>query len=156
MEHIEVPDQAAWEARREWFEDREAERSRAGAPAPSEQACALMIDLQAVFCAGAWAAAVILAAAIVDSQAREARARNPAAAAAGRRAQVPGVARDELRWLRDLRNRLIHEDREQPVLTIEDQWTRRKLWERHARRAVEAAFAALYPGDGARSGSRRP
>ncbi len=148
MEQVEFPNEVIWEARRQWFEDREAERSRAGAPAPSEQACALMIDLQAAFCTGAWAAAVILAAVIVDSQAREARSRDPEAAEAGRRGEVPGLDRGELRWLRDLRNRLIHEDRENPVISIEDQWTRRKSWERHARRAVEAAFAALYPSSG--------
>ena len=141
MEHLEFPDQTAWEARRQWFEDLEAERSRAGAAAPSEQACALMIDLQATFCAGAWAASVILAAAIVDSQAREAKSRR-----LGHKGDVPGLERGELRWLRDLRNRLVHEDRDKPVIAIEDQWTRRPTWERHARRAVEAAFASLYPG----------
>lgn len=122
-----------------WFEGREAASARSGAPAPSEQACALMLDLQATFCAGAWAAVVILSAAIVDSQGREARALTGSK-------DVPGVARSELRWLRDLRNRLVHEDRTKPVLTVDDQWLRRDRWERHARRAVEAAFAALYPG----------
>jgi hypothetical protein len=144
MEQIEFPEDKVWDERREWFEGREAECGQAGAPAPSEQACALMIDLQAIFCAGAWAAVVILAAAVVDSQAREARVRD----AEGHRGPVPGLDRGELRWLRDLRNRLVHEDRERPVISIEDQWTRRKAWERHARRAVEAAFAALYPGPG--------
>ena len=132
--------------RRDWFEGRQAECAQAGAPAPSEQACALMIDLQAVYCLGAWAAAIIFAAVIVDSQAREARARDAEAAEAGRRADVPGLDRGELRWLRDLRNRLVHEDRDKPVIAVEDQWTKRKAWERHAKRAVEAAFAALYPG----------
>lgn len=141
MEHIDYPDEAEWDDRRHWFESREAARSRTGCPAPSEQACALMIDLQATFCAGAWAAAVIVAAAIVDSQAREAKSR-----ALGRKGDVPGLERGELRWLRDLRNRLVHEDRETPVISIGDQWMKRDKWERHARRAVEAAFAALYPG----------
>ena len=140
MEHIDFPDETDWEERRRWFEDQEAERGRAGCPAPSEQACALMIDLQAVFCAGAWAAAVIVAAAIVDSQAREAKSR-----ALRRKGDVPGLERGELRWLRALRNRLVHEDRENPVISVGDQWMKRGQWERHARRAVEAAFAALYP-----------
>ena len=149
MEHLDYPDQGAWEARRQWFEDLEAARSRVGAAAPSEQACALMIDLQATFCAGAWAASVILAAAIVDSQAREAKSLG-----LGHKGEVPGLARGELRWLRDLRNRLVHEDRDKPVILIEDQWTRRKTWERHARRAVEAAFAALYPDPAAGKAER--
>lgn len=142
MEHLDRPDEAVWDERRLWFEGREAASARAGAPAPSEQACALMLDLQAVFCAGAWSAAVILAAAIVDCQARASGTRN---------SDVPaGLDAETWRWLRALRNRLVHEDRATPALTIDDQWQRRAEWERHARRAVEAAFAALYPGAGKR------
>jgi len=142
MEHLDRPDEAVWDERRLWFEGREAAHARAGAPAPSEQACALMIDLQSVFCAGAWSAAVILAAAIVDCQAR---------ASGTRDSDVPrGLDPDTWRWLRALRNRLVHEDRSAPALTIDDQWQRRAEWERHARRAVEAAFAVLYPDDGKR------
>jgi len=138
MEHLDRPDEAVWDERRLWFEEREAVHARAGALAPSEQACALMIDLQAVFCAGAWSAAVILAAAIVDCQAR---------AAGTRDGDVPrGLDAETWRWLRGLRNRLVHEDRTGPALTIDDQWQHRAEWERRARRAVAAAFAALYPG----------
>jgi hypothetical protein len=138
MEQLERPDETLWDERRMWFEDQEAGRSRAGAPAPSEQACALMIDLQAAFCAGAWSAAIIMAAAIVDAQ----------APAGGRSADVPGVDRKTLRWLRGLRNRLVHEDPANPVITIEDHWMKRDKWERSARRAVEAALGALYPAPG--------
>ncbi len=137
MEQLERPEEAIWDTRRIWFEAREADRARAGAPAPSEQACALMIDLQAAYCAGAFSAAIILAAAIVDAQVTP---------GAPRDAGVPGLDRKTLRWLRGLRNRLTHEDPANPALTIEDHWMKRDVWEGRARRAVEAAFAALYPG----------
>jgi hypothetical protein len=137
MEHLDPPEVAVWDERRLWFEEREAARSRAGAPAPGEQACALMIDLQAAFCAGAWTAAIVLAAAIVDAQ---------VSPGADRRADLPGLARKELRWLRGLRNRLVHDDPGNPVITVEDHWLNRDTWERAARRAVAAALAALYPG----------
>ncbi len=139
MEQLDPPDAVLWDERRLWFEAREAARARAGAPAPSEQSCALMIDLQAAFCAGAWSAAIVLAAAIVDAQ---------APATGGRGAEVLGVERKTLRWLRGLRNRLVHEDPANPVITIEDQWMKRDKWERLARRAVEAALGALYPAPG--------
>ena len=144
MEQLERPEEAVWDARRLWFEERDAACARAGAPAPSEQACALMIDLQAAFCAGAFSAAIVLAAAIVDAQA-------PPRAPLGvpREARVVGLDRKTLRWLRGLRNRLVHEDPAHPVITIEDQWMKRDVWERRTRRAVEAAFAALYPGSAA-------
>ena len=135
MEQLERPDDMTWDERRLWFEEQEATRGRAGLRAPSEQALALMIDLQASFCAGAWSAVIVLAAAIVDAQ---------APAGAGRRADVPGVEPKTLRWLRGLRNRLLHEDPSNPVLTMEDHWLNRDTWERSARRAVEAALDALY------------
>ncbi len=141
MEQLERPEEAVWDARRLWFEAREAACARAGAPAPSEQACALMIDLQAAFCAGAFSAAIVLAAAIVDAQAPP-----RAPLGAPREAGVPGLDRKTLRWLRGLRNRLVHEDPANPVITIEDHWMKRDIWERQTRLAVEAAFAALYPG----------
>ena len=137
MEHLERPAEEVWDERRLWFEEQEAQFARNGARAPSEQACALMIDLQAVFCAGAWAAVVILACAVTEAQ------------GGSKRESLPGVPDREYRWLRALRNRLSHENRNDPELTVEDQWLRRDLWEERARRAVAIAFAALYPsGDG--------
>ncbi len=148
MDQLEAPEAAVWEERRRWFEESQDRCARAGAPAPSEQACALMIDLQAIFCAGAWSAVVILAAAVVESQLPDPAARRAAGFAPGpapESAPGPGVDRKTLRWLRGLRNRLVHEDPNNPVLTIGDQWLSRNRWERDARRAVQAAFAALYP-----------
>jgi hypothetical protein len=146
MEHLERPDELTWDERRLWFEEQEAAATRGGAKAISEQACALMIDLQAAFCAGAWTAVVILAAAIADAQAFHA-----------------GFPRDglaeERAWLRGLRNALVHENRKTPAITIEDQWSKRDHWEKAARRAVRVALATLYPaaaGSGpARRGTRR-
>ncbi len=133
MEQLDPPDPRVWDERRLWFERRQAEAGRLGAGRLSEQATALLIDLQACFCAGAWAAVVILAATIVDSQVEVSKERRAAPS-------------EELRWLRSLRNRLVHEDRSNPALTIEDQWTQRREWERAAKRAVDLVFAALYPG----------
>lgn len=143
MEHLDRPDEATWDERRLWFEEEEAAAARGGAGALSEQACALMIDLQAAFCAGAWTAVVVLAAAIADAQAYH--------------AGFPRDAHSEERaWLRGLRNALVHEDRAKPVITIEDQWTRRSDWERAAKRAVKVALATLYPPQGrAGAGGRR-
>ncbi len=92
-----------------------------------------MVDLQAVFCAGAWAAVVILACAVTEAQ------------GGSKRESLPGVPDADYRWLRALRNRLCHEKRSDPELTVEDQWLRRGLWEERARRAVAIAFASLYP-----------
>lgn len=142
MEQLERPDELTWDERRLWFEEQEAAQTRGGATAISEQACALMIDLQAAFCAGAWTAVVILAAAIADAQAFHA-----------------GFPQDDMTeeraWLRGLRNALVHENRKTPAITIEDQWTKRDQWEEAARRAVRVALATLYPTSPARRGAGR-
>jgi|GEM_PF-923283 len=140
MEHLDPPDPLIWDERRLWFEERQHQHGLAGTRGqPSEQATALLIDLQAAFCAGAWAAVVILAGAIVEMQAEQSQWRRAAPA-------------KDLAWLRGLRNALLHEDRGKPVLTVEDQWTRRPLWERHARRAVEIVFTVSY-GNGGNAGA---
>ncbi len=144
MEQLERPSEETWDERRLWFAEQEGQRASRGAPRPSEQACALMIDLQAAYCVGAWSAVIILAAAIAEAQ---------VAAAGGRRAgaigepetAIPGLDDKELRWLHRLRNRLSHEDRTDPAITIEDQWLHRDRWERQARRAVLIALDTLYP-----------
>lgn len=131
MEQLDPPDPLLWDERRLWFERRQAAASAEGVGRLSEQATALVIDLQACFCAGAWAAVVLLAATVVDTQVEVSKQRRAAPA-------------EELRWLRALRNRLVHEDRSNPVLTIEAQWTERKAWERSAKRAVDLVFAVVY------------
>ena len=142
MEHLDRPDELTWDERRLWFEEQEAAASAAGAQRLSEQACALMVDLQAAYCAGAWTAVVILAAAIADAQAYHA-----------------GFPRDDRRddraWLRALRNSLVHENPKEPAITVEDQWLKRDHWARTARRAVTTALAALY-GAPAAGPARRP
>ena len=61
MELLEHPPRDLWEARRTWFESVE-ERARGGAAyIVSEQACALVAEVQACFCVGAWAAVVVMA-----------------------------------------------------------------------------------------------
>lgn len=131
MEQLDLPSDEIWSERRFWFEELESLAGQSGAPSPSEQACALMIDLQSAFCAGAFSAVVVLAAAIVEAQ-------------IGRRPQSE-AERKARRWLQDLRNKLVHENRESPAITVEDHWLRRGEWERAARRAILLAFGALYP-----------
>lgn len=135
IELVERPGETVWDERRLWLAQEEEQAARAGAQARlSEQATALMVELQRCYCAGAWAAAVILAGAIVDAQTLYA-------------GFPQDRAREERAWLRGLRNALMHEDRGRPALTLEDLWLRGPEWQREARRAVRLALAALYRGE---------
>lgn len=138
MQQLEHPSEETWEERRLWFEEHRQAAASQGVGRLSEQAEGLVIEMQTTFCAGAWAATVLLAAAVVDAQEfyRGFPGDSPA---------------DDRSWLRGLRNSLLHENRSQPAFTIEDHWTRREEWGRHARRATRLAFKVLYAaGDGGR------
>ena len=140
MEQLDRPDEITWDERRLWFEETEARHAAGGAGVLSEQAVALMLDLQAAFCAGAWSAVVILAAAIVDSQGRE---------------TFQALDKKERDWLRRLRNSLVHVHDKRSGITMQDQWTGRDRWENKARRAVELACSALYAaGEGGTAAGR--
>lgn len=131
MEQLDHPSEEVWEERRLWFEGEQQRAASGGLVKVSEQSAALLIELQCVFSAGAWAASVLLAAAIVDAQSLY--------------AGFPADSLSEERaWLRGLRNGLLHETRSQPALTIEDHWTKRDAWRRDAKRAVRLAFASVY------------
>ncbi len=128
---IERPSVSLWEARRDWLALHDESYARGGAGQLSEQAAALMAELQRAFCSGAWVAVVILAGAIVDTQAFN--------------SGFPEHTRGkEQAWLRGLRNKLMHEQKGQPAITTEDQWLRGPEWERSAKRAADLAMEALY------------
>ena len=131
IELVERPDEATWDERRLWLSQEEAAAAAGGAGPLSEQATALTVELERCFCAGAWASAVIVAGAIVDAQTLHAGFPHD-------------VLSEERHWLRGLRNRLMHENRTDPALTLEDLWLKEPEWERDARRAVRLAFATLY------------
>ena len=133
MDQLDLPKDVIWSERRFWFEDLEAEYSHSGSQAPSELACALMIDLQATFCVGAWAATIILCSSIIQAQVKE------------HGTQLSWIDPKELSWMNKLRNRIVHGDKRKPGITIQDQWTRRDDWEQRARKAVELTFKSLYP-----------
>ncbi|WP_343563226.1 hypothetical protein [Kiloniella sp. b19] len=139
MEQLEHPRERIWSERQLWFQERENVSAQRGAPAPSEQSCALMIDVQSAFCAGAFSAVVIITAAIVQAQIKESGEEQNALAS---------VPPEELAWLNKLRNKLVHGDKRSPGLTIADQWHNRGEWEDKARRAILIAFDVLYPEQG--------
>lgn len=144
MDYLDCPSPDLWEQRRQWFEAVEEAARGEGDYLVSEQACALSADVQAVFCAGAWGAVVILTLSVVDAALRE--------------TEIPGFrgntrdlldaagANPELHELRRRRNRLVHVDPDQPGLTVDQQWANHGELEHEARRAVELMFEAFYIG----------
>jgi len=143
MDFLDLPSPDIWQSRKRWFEEvAENEKGFGAGYSVSEQACALLMDLQIAFCSGAWLSVVILSLAIIDAHLRE--------------VEVPGFIgntanlireinlENELDWLRKRRNELVHIDINNPALTVDDQWYRIDEFENDARQAVTLVFKVFY------------
>lgn len=139
MIHLEHPSSEMWESRRDWFEQKAAP-SDDGGYLLSEQACAMVADLQCAFCAGAWIAVVVLAAAAIDAHLHDAEG-----FAGNAKGVIDEAGKDpQLHLLRRRRNRLIHSVPGSPAITVEKQWSERGRLEEDARHAVELVFRVFY------------
>jgi hypothetical protein len=131
MRSLAPPDPKLWQSRADWFW--RAHDLNAG-PQPldlSPRAGLLLGELEAVFCAGAWASVVIVAWALVEAEERAA-----ARAAAGRREEPrPEPDAD---WLRERRNALVHAEPDGAELPDE------AALETMAQGAVRVAFKTLF------------
>ena len=146
MEHLEPPSEITWSDRRNWFEGRIAEHQGHGSYLLSEQACALMMEVQACYCAGAWIAVVVLAFTVIDAQLLETQA----PASEGNSAQLLRHLDfgDEYQQLRVRRNRIIHLRCDQPAITVDQQWSSRQELEAEAQAAVKLMLAAFFDAPG--------
>jgi hypothetical protein len=107
-----------------------------------EQASALISEVECCFCAGAWAAVIIVAFAVVETNLRETNG------VSGRRRAEELLKGHHfevaLAQLRKRRNALVHTAAGNPVLTVDQQWDDRATLEAEAREAVEFMFRAFY------------
>ncbi len=139
MIHLEHPSKEMWEVRRRWFEQK-AEPPDDGGYLVSEQACALVADLRCVFCAGAWIAVIILAAAAID-----AHLHNAEGCTGNAKSAIDEAGADpHLHVLRKRRNALIHSNSDRPAIDVDQQWSERVRLEDDAKLAVELVFRVFY------------
>ena len=122
MDHLELPSVELWESRRTWFEQVEESTRRDGSYLVSEQACALSVEVQACFCAGAWLGVIVLAAAAVDAALRDTEV-----------VDFNGNSKDlidqagadpRLHKLRKRRNALVHVPMNSAAITVDQQWAK--------------------------------
>jgi hypothetical protein len=142
MDYLEHPSFSLWDNRRRWVESMAEPPHECGGYSLSEQATALTADVQAAFCAGAWIAVIVLAAAVIDAQLRE----DAVPGFVGNsKALIAAAGLDErFQDLRKRRNLLVHSDPARPALTVESQWSDRVSLEQEARKAVQLVFESFY------------
>jgi hypothetical protein len=143
MDHLDCPEHSTWLRRQTWFEKQiEDAMHPAAGYIIGEHANGWLVDLQCVFCAGAWSSALVVAFTIIDAHLREAEMVDIEHLGAKQVLAVAGLD-GEYEWLRKKRNRLLH-FRGRPELTVEKQWDSRARHEREARRAVKLAVQVLF------------
>ena len=136
------PSLEEWQARFRWF-NQEMDRSmEPGGYIVSEQACALSVELERLYCTGAWVAVVIVAIAVVDAQLREAEL---ADFRGNTKDLIDAVnANPALHRLRKLRNTYVHVNPDQPAITV-DQILADDVRLRHdAESAIKLVFEAFF------------
>lgn len=105
-------------ARAEWFERAHAANAPPQAPELPESWAAALAELRAAYCAGAWAATIVLAFSLAEAAQRRHLTDDP-----------------EFEWLRERRNRVAHLGEDYPdSATLESD----------ARGAVRAALRCAY------------
>jgi len=146
VEYLNAPSEGTWNERRDWFEGQIFEHEGRGSYLVSEQACALMMEVQSCYCAGAWVAVMVLAYTVIDAQLLETQAPG----FEGNSAQLLGYLGfgDEYQRLRLRRNRIVHLRCDQPAITVDQQWGSRQELEAEARTAVRLMLAAFFDAPG--------
>lgn len=142
MEYLDHPAAEQWEARRTWFEAYIFHYEELGTYLVGEQASALVSEVQSCFCAGAWAAVVMLAFAVIEANLQE-------TSGSGKRKRAVDLLKshgfsEAFDQLRKRRNALVHAAPDDPSITIDQQWDDRVSLESEARQAVDLMFQAFY------------
>jgi hypothetical protein len=146
MDHLECPSEEEWTRRREWFEALFDTERRLGSYLCSEQALGLLIDLQAVYCSGAFVACIILACTIIDTHIRDVEMHDEGGIQA---AFETSQYAQELEWLRIRRNRLVHfNEAKGAAITVDMQYADRSVHEQDAQRAIELVADVMFENPG--------
>jgi hypothetical protein len=142
MDHLEPPSEEIWSQRRNWFESQLGEHEDRAAYLVSEQACALMAEVQSCYCAGAWVAVIVLAYTVLDAQLLETEV-------SGFKGNSKELLEclgygEEYQQLRLRRNRLIHFRPDESAITVDQQYGTRPELEDEAKKAVRLMLAAFF------------
>ena len=143
---LDYPSNEEWSECERWFEQQNESYTGLGSYLVSEQACALIGEVQVAFCAGAWLAVLVLTIAVVEAQLREIEF--PDFRGNTKQLLTNAGVNKELQKLRERRNSIIHLDAMRPAITVEQQWSDRTQLESEARNAIRLMFETFYMSPG--------
>lgn len=147
MAYAEIPNSEKWRSRERWLQKLEERAQHSDASyLLSAQGTFLSRDMDIAFCAGAWAAVIIIAHAVIDAILRDTETGDYQCSSQ----QLFGNDKD-LQWLRKKRNLLVHVREDQTTI---DEAELHKIEENYAslepdaRRAVRLVFRVMYGNPG--------
>lgn len=143
---MECPDSEIWNGRNAWLEQViDQSQHPLASYMLSEQACALTMDVQLAFCAGAWVCVIVMAAAVIEAQLREVEVGSEDRLVD----LIDQVSADSrLHALCKRRNATMHLTVDVPVITADQRWPDQALLEQEARDAIELMFETLHMSPG--------
>lgn len=147
MAYADIPGAETWRFREQWLQElEEAFQHPQASYLVSAQGTYLSRDMDLAFCAGAWAAVIILAHAVIDATLRDTETGDYKSSS-----QQLFRDDDELQWLCKKRNLLVHVREDQTTI---DEAELHRIVEKYAslepdaRRAVRLVFRVMYASPG--------
>jgi hypothetical protein len=104
--------------------------------------------MQRAYCAGAWISVVVMAVSSVDSHLRETEAGDNSIGTAILLKDFYEGERDEIEWLRKLRNRYVHHNLEKPLLEMNAWFDNQSQLEADATKAMRIVIKAFFQNPG--------
>ena len=129
---LELPSKENWEARKLWFESLgDSFVNEHASYGLSDQACALVGEVQTAFCAGAWITVLVMAIAVAESH-------------FGEFGYSDFTDNPTLHNLRKRRNSIVHFQAKHPGVGLDQQWLNRTQLETEAKEAIRLMFEVFY------------
>ena len=138
----EQPTASTWDERKSWFEAQLMAFEERGSYLVSEQASALIGEVQSCYCAGAWIAVLVFAFSVIDAQLIDVVA--PGFKGSAKELLESQGFGQEYQSLRLRRNRIIHLRPEDAAITVDKQWRSRAELKEEAENAIMLMLSAFF------------
>lgn len=148
MKSMDCPDLKVWNERGDWMDGELENAETGGVYDVSDHSTALFIDLRLAFCAGAWLSVIVMSVSVLDAHLRETESGDNKIGTARLFDNFYHGENTEITWLRQLRNKYVHIDLDNPALTIDKWYFNEKEMEAEARKAILICIKAFFQSPG--------
>lgn len=146
MDLFEYPNREIWQKRRTWL-DNELKKAETGfSYLVSDHSTALLMDMQIAYCSGAWISVIIMSISVIDAHLRETEAMDRKIGTA--KLLTEYYEGEDIDWLRQLRNKYVHHNIDNPILEMNDWFVKQDQLELNAAKAIKMTIKALFQNPG--------